>query len=1161
MNSALPKIMPYPGLRPYEESEEPLFFGRAEQAADMLMRLGERRFLAVVGASGAGKSSIVRAKLIPNVRRGRLDNSTDWIVLMMRPGHTPYRRLAGAILAEMAPAAGDHAFETHPDCETKVDFGLTLATLQKSEMGLIQALGECGIPPTTNVLLVVDQFEELFGFRRASGSKEGVASRDEASGFVKMLQTTCEHRESRVRLVITMRSDSIGDCEAFLGLPEKVNESQFLVPRLDWSQMREAIVRPSEVSDQGFQPFTFESGLIDTIISDAGDRPDQLPLMQHALMRMWMRAAERAKDAPVVATLEDYNSIGRISNALSLHADEALKSFLGDESKEEIARRLFLMLGDISPDGSITRQRPRVSEVMDITGVGLQEVETVVRAFQNHDRNFLVTAPAKGFFAGTRLDVSHEALFRQWEELTKTDGWLVRERNSADEIRRLAQGASLYYGKKGDLLSELSMGRVEEWQQREKPNKEWALRYVSEKEWEEAMAYLAESREKIAKAEQDKADQARRDQEKEVAALRREKERELDILRREHEAARKMSRLRRLFGAGLLLVLATGISVATWKAKEAEQSAEAEKVSAEIAKKKAREAADSEQKAQKALDELQRQKALVDITAKNLAEKTEVLKEVSKGPHERHDRMLKLAKDKLAAEPAGKNRVEALHLLANALRVERSSVDANRPLCELLTRDLWLPPLTPNIHLPPAISTTPLRPQGLLGAAFDPKGNIIAVSKDGGLWRKNRDNNELSPVQTLLPAGLNPVPAPNESNKNTTVINIHPGYLEGDKKPIADPALQVMSFSDDGRYLLVGHYPRSREQPPTAQVWTWVEKTEKYKMAGGLIEITDRSPYHTVNWSKDGLSFILTRWDEASCTIYQFDGSNYDKSGDQRKAFANSKFQAAAFDQNSQTIATIGIDAQLPSPALEIRKWNPANLQPLPAATDKAVLSLDITSKVNQLLFGPSPNELTIQTWGQPPVVIDAKTGSRIDRGTFGATASDSIMRFVFSIESAPPIPGSRRIAAVFAGKVEIFTDTDLKTPIAQPVGFRGVSGVLTLSQDGRRLLTLSGPTWNAFDTVRSWSLEPVPTIPWDTEQIDKNEIAPIWLADLAEAVSGQAGGSEEDAETPERSCLAELVKKYSAEVNADQKPEDAKYKRIWQRFVPPEISTPGPTP
>jgi conflict system STAND superfamily ATPase len=91
-----------------------------------------------------------------------------------------------------------------------------------------------------------------------------------------------------------MRSDFIGDCEAFLGLPEAVSRSQFLVPRLDRIQMEEAIARPGEVRDAAFQPFTFEEGLVNSIINDAGDRPDQLPLMPHALMRTWKLAVRRS---------------------------------------------------------------------------------------------------------------------------------------------------------------------------------------------------------------------------------------------------------------------------------------------------------------------------------------------------------------------------------------------------------------------------------------------------------------------------------------------------------------------------------------------------------------------------------------------------------------------------------------------------------------------------------------------------------------------------------------------------------------------------------------------------------------------------------------------------------------------------------------------------
>ena len=157
-----------------------------------------------------------------------------------------------------------------------------------------------------------------------------------------------------------MRSDFIGDCEAFLGLPEAVSRSQFLVPRLDRSQMEEAITRPGEVNGAAFRPFTFEEGLVNSIINDAGDRPDQLPLMQHALMRTWKLAVRRAgaDGAGFQLKHEDYGMAGGIGNALSRHADQAWEE-IEAIPKRPISRASCSCSSVTSADGQITRRRPR----------------------------------------------------------------------------------------------------------------------------------------------------------------------------------------------------------------------------------------------------------------------------------------------------------------------------------------------------------------------------------------------------------------------------------------------------------------------------------------------------------------------------------------------------------------------------------------------------------------------------------------------------------------------------------------------------------------------------------------------------------------------------------------------------------------------------------
>jgi hypothetical protein len=238
---------PYPGLRPFLQTEAELFFGRADQIKRMLERLEENRFLAVVGSSGSGKSSLVRAGLLPVLGQGYLlDAGTDWNFVVMRPGSDPFGNLA------------QEFHQTVTDDKTGYDtsdVAFTKAALQTSPRGFLEVVEEAGLDKRVPLLLLIDQFEETFRFRRrhavggpaGEGDRAVHKERNDASAFVNLLLTTADiaaKAELPIYVVITMRSDFIGDCDVFPGLPQAISDSQFLVPRLTRSQMQEVIEKP-----------------------------------------------------------------------------------------------------------------------------------------------------------------------------------------------------------------------------------------------------------------------------------------------------------------------------------------------------------------------------------------------------------------------------------------------------------------------------------------------------------------------------------------------------------------------------------------------------------------------------------------------------------------------------------------------------------------------------------------------------------------------------------------------------------------------------------------------------------------------------------------------------------------------------------------------------
>jgi energy-coupling factor transporter ATP-binding protein EcfA2 len=327
---------PYPGLRPLEPHEADIFFGRGVQIDRMLSRLEEHRFLDVVGASGCGKSSLVRAGLLPARQQGFLEGgATHWRFVIMRPAGAPLTQLAQSF---------HNALEESPPLPEDVAF--TEATLRRSPRGLVDTIAESAHQVDTQYLLLVDQFEEIFRFRYRNESDQSTDAgrtvydeRNEATAFVNLLLATAKQAEFPIYVVITMWSDFTGDCDAFRDLPEAINESQFLAPRLTREQLLEVIIGPLQVFQSEAEP-----ELVSAILNDVGNDPDQLPLMQHALMRTCLQAQKRTAGAGqerLVLKLEDYLTIGGLKEALSRHADQTYAE-LHTREKQRVAEIMLL---------------------------------------------------------------------------------------------------------------------------------------------------------------------------------------------------------------------------------------------------------------------------------------------------------------------------------------------------------------------------------------------------------------------------------------------------------------------------------------------------------------------------------------------------------------------------------------------------------------------------------------------------------------------------------------------------------------------------------------------------------------------------------------------------------------------------------------------------
>ena len=462
---------PYPGLRPFESQEWPIFFGRERMCDEVSARLLRQRLLVVHGDSGCGKSSLTYAGVLPRLEQETARGGARWLTCAANPGDAPLRNVAQALAAL---PDGNISEQRVIDIRRLLNFG------REGPAALGRLLRR---DASDHICLLVDQFEEIFAHAKRSGPNE-------ARLLIDFLIGIQEERPEGVYAILTMRSEFLGACSQFPRFAEAVNSSQYLLPRMEPADLVRAIREPAFLYDG-----EVNVELAERLIEDAGCSQDQLPLIQHGLMLLYQKHVARDGAQPKAGWklgLEHYDSgKKRLTELLSGHADEVVSAVEKSWGKADLPFRiiedLFRALTDINADGQAVRRPQTFGQLVAVTNADEAAVRAIVDAFRAEGISFLRpylitpdgdeghTAP-KGLELDDRIDISHEALIRCWDRLAEpVDGWLIREFKNGLVWRSLLVQAESFERNPSNVLSTATTLERVKWMERR--NAAWCARY------------------------------------------------------------------------------------------------------------------------------------------------------------------------------------------------------------------------------------------------------------------------------------------------------------------------------------------------------------------------------------------------------------------------------------------------------------------------------------------------------------------------------------------------------------------------------------------------------------------------------------------------------------------------------------------------------------
>jgi len=469
INTSVLKKNPFPGLRPYTSSEDRFFFGRENAISDIKGLLQKNRFIALVGASAIGKTSLIQSGVIPALLT---EENQEWIPVSVRPGNDPVENLVRGFQ------------KVFPKKITEAD----VKSLLSGSRDLADLLVEKGLG-SHRYFLVVDQYEDLF---RTGPRQHGKSKPAEIKRYVDLLVRAVNSDRPTIHVMISIRSDFIEASSGYRALTELMNKSKYILPQMSGEALSACILGPVEEAGARVEP-----GFVDYILEDLEDLETPLPLLQHAMLRTWENWGKQ-DDMELPISIGDYQAIGTVESALSEHLEETYGQL--DEQQKAICERLFKTITAKGEQHSGYSRQVTLGNVARIAHCSYEDLAEVVEVFRQRGRAFLSPGPQRSLTPESVVEVAHESMIRIWERL---GGWVDEEAESVRMYQKLSESSALYQQGRTELLKNPDLQLAVKWRDTQKPTPAWGVQYHPA--FERAMVYLKTSEEEHIWEEERKA--------------------------------------------------------------------------------------------------------------------------------------------------------------------------------------------------------------------------------------------------------------------------------------------------------------------------------------------------------------------------------------------------------------------------------------------------------------------------------------------------------------------------------------------------------------------------------------------------------------------------------------------------------------------------------